>query len=212
MKAARIPLVILLMVLSVPPRSPGQSSNVIANIPDTRTLYREINVWGGQSAGSFNLMSAIPRQSMFTMGVRYTQRLRTHAKWVSNWTVEMKPLAVLTQPGTNGQERFYGAGVAAGLEAAPRKEMRIKPYFNGTGGTLIFTRDTPVAGARRANITLEFGPGIQIPMGRKNSLRTGVWFFHFSNADSAKHNPGYDGLMFYMGYSFDLSRWVDRGS
>jgi hypothetical protein len=45
----------------------------------------------------------------------------------------------------------------------PHFHIRYRPFFDVNGGFLAFTKDTPIPGTRRVNMTLDFGPGVYIP-------------------------------------------------
>jgi hypothetical protein len=60
---------------------------------------------------------------------------------------------------------------------------------------LCFRHDVPLPNTRRVNMALDFGPGTLIPQRENNALRTGIWFCHFSDGNTAPRNPGFEGLM-----------------
>ena len=85
------------------------------------------------------------------------------------------------------------------------------------GGFLAFPHDVPTPNTRRVNMTLDFGPGVTIPMRGNNALRTGVWLYHFSDGNTAPRNPAFDGVMVYVSYTYrnfspHLSRKLRRQS
>ena len=49
---------------------------------------------------------------------------------------------------------------------------------------------------------IDFGPGLRIPMQGNNAIKTGVWFFHFPNGNTAPRNPGFDSFMAYAAYTY----------
>ncbi len=51
-------------------------------------------------------------------------------------------------------------------------------------------------------MTLDFGPGLYIPIDSTHSLKTGVQFFHFSNAYTVRLNPGFDAFLVYASFTF----------
>lgn len=75
-------------------------------------------------------------------------------------------------------------------------------FFDVDGGFLAFTNETPIPDTRRVNMTLDFGPGLYIPVGPERWLKMGVQFFHFSNAHAVRLNPGFDTFFVYAAYTF----------
>jgi hypothetical protein len=57
---------------------------------------------------------------------------------------------------------------------------------------------------RRTNFSLQFGPGLQFPLRGRSSLKTGITFFYSSNMHTVRNNPGFDGILMYMRYSFSF--------
>ena len=51
-------------------------------------------------------------------------------------------------------------------------------------------------------MTLDFGPGVMVPLRGNNAMRTGVWLFHFSDGNTAPRNPAFDGIMVYVSYTY----------
>ena len=91
-----------------------------------------------------------------------------------------------------------------GLDFEPRRKWRgAQPFIDVNFGLLGFTTQTPVD-TRRTNFSLQFGPGLEFPLRGRSSLKTGITFSHFSNMHTVKNNPGFDGILIYMGYSFSF--------
>src|SRR5215469_6855453 len=74
----------------------------------------------------------------------------------------------------NGRRYTYGGGGGVGLQFTPRATWLWQPIF-----------DVPTPNTRRVNMTLDFGRGILIPVKGNHAMRTGVWFFHFSDGNCA---------------------------
>jgi hypothetical protein len=176
-------------------KSPAGSSNAAPR-------FREFGVYLGQSFGYPEVMSALSTQRLFLIGLRYTSHFHS-SSWIDmNWSADLKPLALHSRDISSARQYTYGGGGSIGLQFSPRKQLRWQPYFEVDGGLIGFVKDTPVPNSRRMNITLDFGPGFYIPVAKDQALKTGVWFFHFSNADTAPHNPSFDTFMVYIAYTF----------
>ncbi len=100
----------------------------------------------------------------------------------------------------------YAAGFAPfGLALQLPLGDRIHAFGGGAVGALWFDRPVPVPAARAFNITIEWGGGIDVPVGEVQRLRLGYKFHHLSNVYSALENPGVDGHVFYAGWKLRLS-------
>ncbi|PWT84326.1 MAG: hypothetical protein C5B56_15830 [Proteobacteria bacterium] len=173
---------------------------------DNVRVYRDITLWGAQSVADPHILGGLDGQRMFAFGARFSQRFYRFSKVNLNGHLEFKPAVVFSQPAAHGERNyFYGAGGSAGLELEKRRWRRLQPFFDMSGGLVIFTRPAPVPEARRLNFTMEVGPGMRIPLRRRRFMKFGLWYFHFSNASTAPRNPGFDGLLLYVGYVLDNS-------
>jgi hypothetical protein len=108
------------------------------------------------------------------------------------------PSVGVTEP---PQPTAYGAGFAPfglSLQLPITKSLQI--FGGGAVGGLWFNTPVPVADARAFNVTIEWGGGIDLPIGSRQRIRLGYRFHHLSNADSAVENPGVDGHVFYAGW------------
>jgi Lipid A 3-O-deacylase (PagL) len=158
-------------------------------------------IYTGQSFGYPQIMTGLDTQRMFLVGVRYTARICYGRRFDLNWNADLKPLALYSRD-TPDRQYTYGGGGSIGLQVTPHAHWRWQPFFDVDGGVIGFTKNTPIPMSRRTNITLDFGPGVYIPLDSSHALKTGVWFLHFSNADTAPRNPGYDSFTFYIAYTF----------
>jgi hypothetical protein len=129
------------------------------------------------------------------------------------YTVDVIPAAVVFQPegsrftsagADRGSASIYGAGIApVGLKLHFRRQKRVKPFVNGSGGFLYFREPVPIniQGATRFNWTFDFGGGIQIAAGDRRGINIGYKLHHISNGGRSAVNPGLDANLFYVGYS-----------
>ena len=167
-------------------------------------FFSDITIWSAQTAGSVNVMSTYPGQQMFATGIGLRRHMFNFQHTIMRWNFEIIPLCMPSFPTANGRTYHHGGGGALGLDFEPRKQWRVaQPFIDVNFGLLGFTTETPVD-TRRTNFSLQFGPGLRFPLRGRSSLKTGITFFHFSNMHTVKSNPGFDGILIYMGYSFSF--------
>jgi hypothetical protein len=195
----------------------SQSLNPSVNPTETATpsifshSYHELTLYVGQSFGYPRVMSDLKDQRLFLLGVRLTGHFFDLPHFVVHCSADLKPLALYSSDyayplGFNyvsGPRKYtYGGGGGIGVQFIARNHWRSHPFFEVDGGTLAFTKDIPVPDSRRVNISLDFGPGIYIPLDENHAIKTGAEFFHFSNADTARHNPSFDTFLIYVALTF----------
>ena len=198
---------LLLLLLFFPGISFGQES------PDPplnhaqserKPFFSDVTIWTAQTVGSVNVMSTYPGQEMFAAGIGLRRHLFNFRHTTVRWNLEVIPVCMPSFPGANGRTYHYGGGGGLGLDFEPRRKWRgAQPFIDVNFGLLGFTTQTPVD-TRRTNFSLQFGPGLEFPLRGRSSLKTGITFFHFSNMHTVKNNPGFDGILIYMGYSFSF--------
>lgn len=122
----------------------------------------------------------------------------------------------------------YGAGLSPlGFQFYFRPQNRVRPFVSASGGFLYFKDPVPKFSSTRFNpnfdfggtqflsraprlndigfnLTVNFGGGIQVSTRPWQAFTIGYKYHHFSNAYRAPNNPGFDGHVFYTGYSFFL--------
>jgi hypothetical protein len=176
---------------------------------ESQPFFSDITIWSAQTVGSVNVMSTYPGQEMFATGIGLRRHMFNFQHTIMRWNFEIVPLCMPSFPTANARTYHYGGGGALGLDFEPRKQWRVaQPFIDVNFGLLGFTTETPVD-TRRTNFSLQFGPGFRFPLRGRSFLKTGVTFFHFSNMQTVKNNPGFDGISVYMGYSFSFEhkRW-----
>ena len=164
--------------------------------------YQELSTYTSGMLANPQLMSDLKNQRLFFTGVRLTSRLFTTRHLFIGGNLDVKPLVIHSRSIPNGLQYTYGGGSGVGLQFAPRAVWRWQPFFDVDGGFLAFPHDVPTPNTRRVNMTLDFGPGVTIPLRGNNALRTGVWLYHFSNGNTAPRNPAFDGVMVYVSYTY----------
>jgi hypothetical protein len=198
---------LLLMLVLFPEISAGQDlSDPPPNRPkkESPPFFSDITIWSAKTVGSVNVMSTYPGQQTFATGIGLRRHMFNFQHTIMRWNFEIIPLCMPSFPTANGQTYHYGGGGALGLDLEPRKQWRVaQPFIDVNFGLLGFTTETPVD-TRRTNFSLQFGPGLKFPLRGSSSLKTGVTFFHFSNMHTVKNNPGFDGILIYVGYSFSF--------
>jgi hypothetical protein len=198
---------LLLVLLFFPKISAGQDQpDLPLKHPKSElpSFFSDITIWSAQTVGSVNVMSTYPGQEMFATGIGLRRHMFNFQHTIMRWNFEIIPLCTPSFPTANGRTYHYGGGGALGLDFEPRRQWRVaQPFLDVNFGLLGFTTQTPVD-TRRTNFSLQFGPGLKFPLRGRSSLKTGVTFFHFSNMHTVKNNPGFDGILIYMGYSFSF--------
>ena len=217
-------IALFLLLQSAPARAQSNFVDVGSNSvePVTATAsspryYRELSIYTSGMLANPQLMSDLKNQRLFFTGVRLTSRLFTTRHLFIGGNLDVKPLVIHSKSVPAGRQYTYGGGSAVGLQFAPRVAWRWQPFFDVDGGFLAFPHDVPMPNTRRVSMTLDFGPGVTIPMRGNNALRTGVWLYHFSDGNTAPRNPAFDGVMVYVSYtcrnfSPHLSRKLTRQS
>jgi hypothetical protein len=164
--------------------------------------YQELSIYTSGMLANPQLMSDLKNQRLFFTGVRLTSRLFTTRHLFIGGNLDVKPLIIHSKSVPTGREYTYGGGSGVGLQFAPRVGWRWQPFFDVDGGFVAFPHDVPMPNTRRVNMTLDFGPGVTIPLRGNNAMRTGVWLYHFSDGNTAPRNPAFDGVMVYVSYTF----------
>jgi hypothetical protein len=176
--------------------------------------WNEFGVWGGISFDSTTLIGKTPNARFGNIGLRYGRVLKTSKTVAFEWTIDVIPVAVLSNdrfevvPSGSGftfaqtHRGVYGWGAAPiGLKFNFRRNRRVQPFGQATGGFLYFNEQVPVAGAARFNFTFDFSGGIQIVNPNRRAFTVGYKYQHISNGYRATFNPGVDVQMIFAGFS-----------
>ena len=174
----------------------------------------EFGVWGGISFHSPTLIGKTPDARFGNVGLRYGRVLAASKTVAFSWTIDAVPVAVLSNPRftvvpsgsgfvvTQSRESVYGWGAAPiGLKLNFRRDRRVQPFAQTTGGFLYFSEDVPVAGAARFNFTFDFSGGVQIVNRDRKAFSVGYKYHHVSNGYHSEINPGVDTQMIFVGFS-----------
>ena len=187
-----------------------------------RNLNNEFGIWGGYSFDSPHVFGVSSDRRLGLLALRYGRTIHSWQNISLEYTVDIFPLVLVDQPTIlsiytpgpppetiyvdSGREAVYGGGVnPIGLKLNFRQQRRFEPFLGSSVGLVVSTRPIPldVPGEDQFNFTFDFQAGLE----RFNSTRSRAWFFgyryqHISNAYRSSINPGMDGNIFFVGYSF----------
>jgi Lipid A 3-O-deacylase (PagL) len=176
--------------------------------------WNEFGIWGGISFHSPTLIGKTPDANFGNIGLRYGRVLAASKTVAFSWTIDAVPVAVLSNnrfnvvPSGSGfvvtqtRKSVYAWGIAPiGLKLNFRRNRKVQPFGQATGGFLYFNEDVPVAGAARFNFTFDFSGGVQIVNSNRRAITIGYKYHHISNGYRATFNPGVDLQMIFVGFS-----------
>jgi Lipid A 3-O-deacylase (PagL) len=216
------PICLLVLILSVvvSAQAPNESSSSEANggaqskSEGIQKSWNEFGIWGGISFDSPRLIGKTPDARFGNIGLRYGRVLAASKTVAFEWTIDAVPLAILSNNRftvvlsgsgfivTQTRKSVYGWGAAPiGLKFNFRRNRRVQPFGQATGGFLYFNEQVPVAGAARFNFTFDFSGGVQIVNSDRRAFSVGYKYQHISNGNRATFNPGVDAQMIFVGFS-----------
>jgi len=176
--------------------------------------WNEFGIWGGLSFDSPTLIGKTPNARFGNIGLRYGRVLAASKTVAFEWTIDAVPVAVLSNDRftvvpsgtgfviTQSRKSVYAWGIAPiGLKFNFRRNRKVQPFGQATGGFLYFNEDVPVAGAARFNFTFDFSGGIQIVNSNRRAVTVGYKYQHISNGYRSNINPGVDAQMIFVGFS-----------
>jgi hypothetical protein len=176
-------------------------------------------VWAGASLSASALFGKITDRRLFLSGLRYERVLESTGAVTTTYTLDVHPLAVVTNTpryviqwlrAPNGalfpelietsRASVVGAGISPlGVQFYSRSQGATRFFAGSSIGGVWFNREMPVFGARRFNFALQLGGGAEIASRSGGVLVVGYQFHHLSNAGTADANPGMDGHVVYLG-------------
>ena len=176
--------------------------------------WNEFGIWGGISFDSPTLIGKTPNSRFGNIGLRYGRVLAASKAVAFEWTIDAVPLSILSNnrftavPSGTGfvvtqtRKSVYGWGASPiGLKFNFRRNRRVQPFGQATGGFLYFSRQAPVDNSSRFNFTFDFSGGVQIVNSNRRSFTIGYKYQHISNANTGTFNPGVDVQMVFAGFS-----------
>ena len=210
-------LVFTVRVAAQAPNDNSTSGSALPNPPATEGIHKgdnEFGVWGGFSFHSPTLIGKTPDARFGNIGLRYGRVLAASETVAFSWTIDAIPVAVLSNPRftvvpsgsgfvvTQSRKSVYAWGAAPiGLKLNFRRDRRVQPFAQATGGFLYFSEDVPFAGAARFNFTYDFSGGVQIVNSDRKAFSIGYKYHHISNGYHSNINPGVDTQMIFVGFS-----------
>ena len=194
--------------------SSSSSSGIQTPTEGIQKRWNEFGVWGGISFNAPTLIGKTPDARFGNIGLRYGRVLAASKTVAFEWTIDAIPVAILSNnrfnvvPSGTGfiftqtRKSVYAWGLAPiGLKFNFRRNRRVQPFAQTTGGFLYFNEQAPVAGAARFNFTFDFSGGIQIVNPTRRAFTIGYKYQHISNGYRANFNPGVDVQMIFGGFS-----------
>jgi hypothetical protein len=176
--------------------------------------WNEFGLWGGISFHSPTLIGKTADSRFGNIGLRYGRVLAASKTVAFEWTIDAIPLSILSTPRFTAapsgsgfviaqtRKSVYGWGLAPiGLKLNFRRDRRVQPFAQTTGGFIYFNEDVPVAGAKRFNFTFDFNGGVQIVNSNRHAFTIGYKYEHISNGFRSSINPGVDVQMIFAGFS-----------
>jgi Lipid A 3-O-deacylase (PagL) len=208
-------LLLLAFVSSISAQTPDSSTKSQTPSEGIQKRDNEWGVWGGMSFDSTTLIGKTPDAKFGNIGLRYGRVLKTSKTVAFEWTIDVIPVSVLSNPRpevTSAGPGFtitslvrhsvYGFGAAPiGLKFNFRRNHRVQPFGQATGGFLYFNRQAPVDDSSRFNFTFDFSGGVQIVNSNRRSFTIGYKYQHISNGYTGTFNPGVDVQMVFAGFS-----------
>lgn len=173
----------------------------------------EWGIWGGVSFDAPTLIGKTPSAHYGNIGLRYGRVLAASKTVAFEWTIDAVPLTILSAERSIlvssspivlnvSRKAVYGAGAAPiGLKFNFRRNRRLQPFGQATGGFLYFTEQVPISEASQFNFTFDFSGGVQIVNSTRRSFTIGYKYHHISNGNTGFFNPGVDVQMIFAGFS-----------
>lgn len=193
--------------------NPGAASSQ-SNSAGIQKRWNEWGIWGGISFNAPTLIGKTPDARFGNIGLRYGRVLATSKTVAFEWTIDVVPVAILSNnrftavPSGSGfviaqtRKSVYAWGLSPiGLKFNFRRNRRVQPFAQTTGGFLYFNEQVPIAGAARFNFTFDFSGGVQIVNSTRRAFTIGYKYQHISNGYRATFNPGVDVQMIFAGFS-----------
>jgi hypothetical protein len=221
LKLVLVPVVtISLILLTIPLFAQKSSSNTVS----TQTQGQgnsSANAWtlfANTSVANATLYGTSRDRHLTLFGVRYTRLLLEKNAFTVDYTPEIIPLAILSQPalGTlavpvrtplTHSQTAYAFGVnPIGAELALLPHKRVEPFVGTTEGFLFFNRNVPSPQAAQFNFAFTMGTGVRLRLSESTGISLGYFFHHFSNASEAHQNPGLDSHLISFGYVFGFPK------
>lgn len=156
------------------------------------------------------------------LNIRWTRTIGTPKNITYQYFFEVTPLAIAVNNEAKNpkfisktetpkepekiKRTAYGVGIQPiNFRFIFKPTKRIKPFVQIGAGMIFFNQKMPVTESTFYNFTGDFGGGIYYTLDRERqnkAIMMGYRYFHISNFNTSKFNPGYNANIFYIGYSF----------
>lgn len=207
--------------------SPKSESSEKKSAPESWKLQRgakELNVEVGYSPFQPTFLSGVKeydtsRRSFGMINLRWGRVVGTAKHVTYEYQAEITPIAVafhneVTNPAfqstaatpnispTKRQTTYGFAFAPAGFRFIFLPKSRSKPFAAAHAGFAFFRKPVPQPDTLTYDFTGDFGGGLMYQIKRNKAISFGYKYFHISNMNIGKTNPGYNANVFYVGYSF----------
>jgi hypothetical protein len=182
----------------------------------------EFGAWLGYSFDSPHLIGTTSERQLGLLAIRYARTLFDTGSISLQYTLDVMPLALVAQPKITNiifttpppvttfvqgpREYVYGGGInPLGLKLNFRRGHRLQPFIASTAGFIASVKPVPVdvPGGTQFNFDFDFQAGVQyFNPSHDRAWMLGYKLAHISNANRHTFNPGMDGNVFFIGYSF----------
>jgi len=212
-----IPLVTILFALAMASNLSAQISSTSSSDTQSTTdgiqkHWNEWGIWGGISFDAPTLIGKTPSARFGEVGLRYGRVLAASKTVAFEWTIDAIPLSTISNERlirtsspfvfTVGRKSVYGFGAAPiGLKFNFRRNRRVQPFGQATGGFIYFSDQVPDLNTSQFNFTFDFSGGVQVVNNNRRSFTVGYKYAHISNGNTGIYNPGVDVQMIFAGLS-----------
>lgn len=190
-----------------------------AQVAEHYTLKNEFGVWAGYSPDSPHVIGITSERQLIVLAAHYGRTLWERESFALQWTVDVAPLEMVLEPKitqlvTPGgiifqeghREYVYGFGLhPLGLRMNFLRQRRLQPFVASTAGFVASLNAVPVdvPQGTKFNFTFDFQGGVQwFNHAHDRAWTIGYKLDHISNANRVSLNPGMDGHVIFLGYSF----------
>lgn len=182
----------------------------------------EFGAWLGYSFDSPHLIGTTSERQLGLLAIHYARTLFDTGSISVQYTLDVMPLALVGQPKITNvifttppprttfvespREYVYGGGInPLGLKMNFLRQRRLQPFVASTAGFIASVKPVPidVQGGTLFNFDFDFQGGVQyFNPSHDRAWMLGYKLAHISNANRHTLNPGMDGNVFFIGYSF----------
>jgi len=183
------------------------------------------SVWSGLAWQTPRIFGDTPDRDLFLFAARYRRPFRMEGQVGVAYVLDVLPVMLLgaryfdvertlhppcergcvsaasaVLPVASANAHALGFGVSPlGLEVSWPRAHSPQLALNTGAGFATFSRDVPVDGARKLNVTAHIGMGIRVATRSAGILTFGYKLHHLSNAGTAL-NPGLDSSVWFVSW------------